>query len=107
MSGAASSAASATRPTTSPSPAVSLSCAATWSTWCASPGRSAGPTILTIPTNGLLPKIVPQRVREILDAAPTAQLGVNLSLDNLGAKHDRIRGVPGNWDSAPWRPGRA
>ena len=58
------------------------------------------PTILTIPTNGLLPKIVPQRVREILDAAPTAQLGINLSLDNLGAKHDRIRGVPGNWERA-------
>lgn len=58
------------------------------------------PTILTIPTNGLLPKIVPQRVREILDAAPTAQLGINLSLDQLGEKHDRIRGVPGNWEKA-------
>ena len=58
------------------------------------------PAILTIPTNGLLPKIVPQRVREILDAAPTSQLGVNLSLDSLGEKHDKIRGVPGNWDKA-------
>jgi MoaA/NifB/PqqE/SkfB family radical SAM enzyme len=58
------------------------------------------PSILTIPTNGLLPKIVPDRVREILDAAPTAQLGINLSLDNLGPKHDKIRGVPGNWEKA-------
>lgn len=62
------------------------------------------PSILTIPTNGLLPA-VPERVREILVAAPTAQLGVNLSLDQVGVKHDRIRGVPGNWERAmaTWR----
>lgn len=58
------------------------------------------PAILTIPTNGILHKVVPQRVREILDAAPTSQLGINLSLDNVGEGHDRIRGVPGNWEKA-------
>jgi len=58
------------------------------------------PTILTIPTNGILYKIIPQRVREILDAAPTSKVGINLSLDNIGVLHDRIRGVPGNWEKA-------
>jgi len=63
------------------------------------------PAIVTIPTNGILYKIIPQRVREILAAAPTAQLGINLSLDALGTGHDRIRGVPGNWEKAmlTWR----
>ncbi len=58
------------------------------------------PAVITIPTNGLLPARIPARVEAILRAAPAAQVGINLSLDDVGAGHDRIRNVPGNWERA-------
>jgi MoaA/NifB/PqqE/SkfB family radical SAM enzyme len=50
-----------------------------------------------IPTNGL----IKARVYEIVDQAlrdnPTIDLYLNIALDGYGETHDRIRGVPGNW----------
>jgi MoaA/NifB/PqqE/SkfB family radical SAM enzyme len=53
---------------------------------------------IIIPTNGL----IKGRVYEIVDRAlglhPTLEeLYLNIALDGYGETHDRIRGVPGNW----------
>lgn len=58
------------------------------------------PTILNIPTNGLLPKRIAQSVDEVTAAFPDLAVVVNLSLDGWGEDHDRIRGVPGNFERA-------
>lgn len=56
------------------------------------------PGIINIPTNGLLSRSIPDKVREIAERCPATQIVVNLSLDGIGAEHDTIRGVPGNFD---------
>ena len=58
------------------------------------------PAILNIPTNGLLHRQIPARVAEIARRCPESQLIVNLSLDGVGARHDEIRNVPGNFERA-------
>jgi MoaA/NifB/PqqE/SkfB family radical SAM enzyme len=62
--------------------------------------RLCQPAVITIPTNGMLPDRVLTQVVAILEAAPDAQVGINLSLDGVGAQHDDIRGVSGAWDRA-------
>lgn len=54
------------------------------------------PGIINIPTNSILPGI-PEKVRRIAEGCPKSQVIINLSLDGVGEKHDRIRGVPGNF----------
>lgn len=55
---------------------------------------------IIIPTNGL----IKSRVCEIVDRAlgnnPAIDLYLNIALDGYGETHDRIRGVPGNWEKA-------
>ena len=58
------------------------------------------PKIINLPTNGLLPDIIPNRVDQIARRAPEAQVIVNLSLDDIGEKHDAIRRVPENYERA-------
>jgi MoaA/NifB/PqqE/SkfB family radical SAM enzyme len=58
------------------------------------------PGVITIPTNGLLPKRIEDHVDRICEGAAHSQVGINLSLDGVGSEHDRIRDVPGNWDQA-------
>ncbi len=67
--------------------------------------RHCRPAYITIPTNGILTQRVVDGVAQICAQAPNANVGINLSLDGLGAEHDEIRGVPGNWDKsmATWR----
>jgi MoaA/NifB/PqqE/SkfB family radical SAM enzyme len=56
------------------------------------------PKIVNIPTNGLLYKIIPEKVEEILEViSPETDLVINFSLDGIGKDHDEIRGVPGNY----------
>ena len=62
--------------------------------------QSCQPSIVTIPTNALLTRVVPQKVEEILQAAQGIQVGVNVSLDGVGEEHDTIRGVEGNYQKA-------
>jgi MoaA/NifB/PqqE/SkfB family radical SAM enzyme len=58
------------------------------------------PAILNIPTNGLLSDRISQAVSEVTAACPHTSIVVNLSLDGWGEDHDRIRGVPGNFERA-------
>jgi MoaA/NifB/PqqE/SkfB family radical SAM enzyme len=55
------------------------------------------PAVINIPTNGILSSI-PDRVEQIAKSCPESQLIINLSLDGVGDKHDRIRGIAGNFD---------
>lgn len=55
------------------------------------------PGIINIPTNAILGSI-PDRVQRIAQGCPKSQIIINLSLDGVGEKHDRIRGVPGNFE---------
>jgi MoaA/NifB/PqqE/SkfB family radical SAM enzyme len=57
------------------------------------------PRVITLATNGLLVDRVVDMVRAVL-AVHRHALIVNLSLDALGADHDRIRGVEGAWGRA-------
>lgn len=62
--------------------------------------RHCRPSVITIPTNGLLTERVVERVDRICRECPTSQIGINLSLDGIGDEHDDIRGVPGNWEKS-------
>ncbi len=62
--------------------------------------RRSKPAIINIPTNGSLFRVIPERVEAILKACPESDVIINLSLDEVGKKHDEIRGFPGNWERA-------
>ncbi|MDZ7697214.1 MAG: radical SAM protein [Deltaproteobacteria bacterium] len=55
------------------------------------------PSIINIPTNGLLAQRIPEWVAEIARYCAKAQVVVNLSVDGLERRHDEIRGVQGNF----------
>jgi MoaA/NifB/PqqE/SkfB family radical SAM enzyme len=59
--------------------------------------RLCRPGIINIPTNGLMVDRIIQGVERLVHNAPQAQIVINLSLDGIGAQHDQIRGVPGNY----------
>ncbi len=58
------------------------------------------PAILNIPTNASLYKIIPERVQHILEHCRESELIINVSLDDIGEKHDEIRGFPGSFERA-------
>jgi MoaA/NifB/PqqE/SkfB family radical SAM enzyme len=58
------------------------------------------PKVITIPTSGMYWKTTPQRVHKIARACMDTDVILNLSLDGIGAEHDEIRGVRGNYDLA-------
>lgn len=51
-----------------------------------------------IPTNGLIKSRVSDIVDRALSRNPGIDLYLNIALDGYGKTHDRIRGVPGNWE---------
>jgi MoaA/NifB/PqqE/SkfB family radical SAM enzyme len=59
--------------------------------------ENSNPKFMTIPTNGLLPKIIKEKTKEILDFCEGVKLVVNISIDEVNSKHDEIRGVEGNF----------
>jgi MoaA/NifB/PqqE/SkfB family radical SAM enzyme len=58
------------------------------------------PSVITIPTNGILTRRIIDQVDRLCAGAPKATIGLNLSLDEVGEHHDEIRMVPGNWNKA-------
>jgi MoaA/NifB/PqqE/SkfB family radical SAM enzyme len=55
---------------------------------------------IIIPTNALVKSRVYEIVDHALDQHPNLDLYLNIALDGYGETHDRIRGVPGNWEKA-------
>src|SRR4051812_37160944 len=55
---------------------------------------------IIIPTNGLIKTRVYDVVDRALGNHPQLDLYLNIALDGYGKTHDRIRGVPGNWEKA-------
>src|SRR3989344_9098112 len=58
------------------------------------------PGIINIPTNGILHNIIPRKVVEIVDYCSESKIIVNVSIDDIGEKHDNIRGIKGNYELA-------
>ena len=58
------------------------------------------PAIINIPTNGLLCERIPKVAREIAQYCGKSRIVINLSIDEIGEKHDEIRGVQGNFQKA-------
>ena len=61
---------------------------------------SCMPQIINIPTNGLLKDRIPQIVRRIAIHCKKAEIVINVSIDEIGEKHDAIRGIRGNYEKA-------
>jgi len=59
--------------------------------------RRTGMAYLVIPTNAIRYEEIFQAVREICKVYPR-NLVINLSLDGIAEMHDKIRGVPGNFE---------
>lgn len=60
--------------------------------------RTNGVRRVIIPTNALIKKRAYDIVERALTNNPTIDLYLNVALDGYGATHDRVRGVPGNWN---------
>ena len=58
------------------------------------------PEVITIPTNGILTERILEKVDRMCREAPDTNIGINLSLDEVGERHDKLRVVPGNWAKA-------
>ncbi len=58
------------------------------------------PGIINIPTNGSMYPQTHEQVQEIVEGCPESEVIVNLSLDQVGKKHDEIRGLEDNWETA-------
>ncbi|MEZ5424908.1 MAG: radical SAM protein [Pyrinomonadaceae bacterium] len=53
---------------------------------------------IILPTNALIKTRVFEVVKRILENEGVEELYLNIALDGYGKTHDRIRGVPGNWE---------
>jgi MoaA/NifB/PqqE/SkfB family radical SAM enzyme len=58
------------------------------------------PSVINFPTNGTLPDRVEAVIDEVCRQAPGTSVIVNLSIDEVGKKHDLLRGYDGNWERA-------
>ena len=60
--------------------------------------RQIEPKIVNIPMNGLVTERIFSLLPKIAATTQGSQLVLNLSVDEIGAEHDRLRGAPGNWE---------
>ncbi len=59
-----------------------------------------GSRFINIPTNGIQTAVIARIVSEILERPGDYRLNVGVALDGVGENHDRVRGVPGNYEKA-------
>lgn len=55
------------------------------------------PQIINIPMNGIITERIHTLLPKIAERSKGSQLVLNLSVDEIGEEHDRLRGAPGNW----------
>lgn len=55
------------------------------------------PKIVNIPMNGIITERIHKLLPAIAATTQGSQLVLNLSVDEIGSEHDRLRGAPGNW----------
>jgi len=67
---------------------------------CKSVYTNCRPGIINIPTNGILYDIIPEKVDQIVQNSPDTEIIINVSLDEIGEKHDEIRNVKDNFEKA-------
>ncbi|MEW6684974.1 MAG: radical SAM protein [Candidatus Edwardsbacteria bacterium] len=60
--------------------------------------RYCRPKVITIPTNGTLPKVISDTAAEICSLCPETKIILNCSIDEIGERHDEIRGIEGNYE---------
>ena len=60
--------------------------------------RILRPRIINLPMNGLITKQIEKQMPGIVEATKGSKLIVNLSLDDIGTRHDEIRGARDNWE---------
>ena len=58
------------------------------------------PSIINIPTNGLLNIKIPETVKEITEHCKKSQIVINVSIDDIDEKNDEIRGIKGSYEKA-------
>ncbi len=56
------------------------------------------PAVVNIPSNGLLSSVIEGNVKRMMEKNCNTDLTLNLSLDGVGDKHEKIRGIPGNFE---------
>jgi MoaA/NifB/PqqE/SkfB family radical SAM enzyme len=56
------------------------------------------PTIINIPMNGVITERIHALLPKIAEHSRGSQLVLNLSVDEIGAEHDRLRGADRNWE---------
>ncbi len=59
-----------------------------------------GVRFINIPTNAIQTDVIVSLVAAILAVPHSFRLNIAVSLDGVGGNHDRIRGVPGNYEKA-------
>ena len=62
--------------------------------------RHTGVTKVEIPTNGWSAERIGKQVARIFELVPGIRLNVRISLDGVGALHDRVRARPGSYKAA-------
>jgi MoaA/NifB/PqqE/SkfB family radical SAM enzyme len=58
------------------------------------------PKVINLPTNGSLPDAVEATVERVTAEAKGTAFVVNLSIDEVGPRHDELRGFPGSYERA-------
>ncbi len=58
------------------------------------------PKVINIPHNGTFPETTAGRVEQMARDCPESEIIINVSLDELGHRHDRIRGTEDNFELA-------
>lgn len=56
------------------------------------------PRVINVPTNGTFVHAARTGIARMLDGLGDTRLVINVSLDGVGARHDRVRGFDGNFD---------
>ncbi|MEW6088094.1 MAG: radical SAM protein [bacterium] len=60
--------------------------------------KTCHPKIINIPTNGILTELIVEKIKIILSSCPKTKFVINLSLDEIGERHDDIRNIKGNFN---------